>query len=114
MTTTLYGGISGAVTDLVNEIVKCKPDLVLPLPPSDNLRAMRGRRGNWMTNPRVREYKDGIAPLVVKLPKPPVVVLFECFLDHGNRDAQNVAKTLIDAMYSQDKEVCPWRLPSKI
>ena len=69
-----------------------------------------------VTSAKVKRYRKAVEALIdlEKLPRPPCYVLYRCYLKDRMRDAQNCQKTLIDALYKQDRRVYPWCLPEEV
>ena len=93
-----------------------KPDFTIPaVPVSDNQRKTRNpTTGRMVTNAQVGVFKKHVAATLMamgkgtKVPLPPVVVLYRIFFKNRRRDSSNCTKTLLDALYKQDKHVRAW------
>ena len=86
----------------------------LPLPPSKN-KKVRWRRAYE----ELKVYKQDVEAVLLasaktNLPKPPIVLLYKCYLNRESRDAHNCQEALLDALYKQDREVCPMCMPPEV
>lgn len=120
--------IEGAVRQLLRDLGETKPRLTVRVPPSDNRRLVpigiphpkgrinvRGKRYQVRLVPtkEAREYKQVYKQLRLIVPKPPVIVLYQAHFKDRRRDAANIQKVLVDALYEDDNGVYPWCIPGE-
>lgn len=94
-----------------------EPNLVLDIPPSDNKRKTKGHGGRIFTARAVKQFKEYALMEVrskdIWLPDPPVIVLYRAHFDSRRRDAANISKVMVDALFKQDRKAVPWPLPPR-